>query len=197
MPHPYSLLKPVADKLLTLVLLLLLFPFLLALVVAMALVVGGNPFFCQRRVGRGGQLFWIWKFRTVGPGVPSGVGQWLRETCVDELPQLFNVLRGDMSLVGPRPLSVEDVHRFSSRLPQFADRHRQRPGLTGPAQLRCGWGAASLEAMEGRLREDLGYGATFAEDWACLIQTPQWVWGRIVTFVRSRPLGGMTRVGQR
>ncbi|HOS43506.1 MAG TPA: sugar transferase, partial [Armatimonadota bacterium] len=105
--------------------LLLLAPLLLAVAVAIRLDDGGPAFFRQRRVGRGGRPFRIWKFRTMvqnaealGGQITVGgdpritrVGRWLRRTKLDELPQLFNVLAGEMSLVGPRP----EVPRYVAR----------------------------------------------------------------------------------
>lgn len=126
--------------------LLLLSPVLLVAAVAVAL--SGPVFFRQTRIGQGGRPFTIWKFRTMvvnagdlgdTPHLTVGddprvtpVGRWLRATKVDELPQLLNVLRGEMSLVGPRPLLPEYLPRYS---PQQARRHEVRPGLTGWAQV--------------------------------------------------------------
>jgi len=105
----------------------------------------GRPvLFRQRRAGRRGQPFTLLKFRTmrevIGPDgrpLPDGqrltpLGRWLRRLSLDELPQLLNVLRGDMSLVGPRPLLVEYLDRYT---PEQARRHEVRPGITGWAQV--------------------------------------------------------------
>ena len=105
---------------------------------------GGKPIFAQRRPGKDGRLFTLYKFRTMtdarndqGDLLPdharlTPVGRWLRTTSLDELPQLYNVLRGDMSLVGPRPLLEEYLPLYT---PQQARRHAVRPGLTGLAQV--------------------------------------------------------------
>ena len=118
---------------------------------------GGPVFFTQERVGKGGELFTSWKFRSMRPrgdrDAPPAqaeserervtrVGAFMRPCALDELPQLVNVLRGDMSLVGPRPLLPEEVeHRTDGRealrleeLPGYEERHSVRPGLTGFAQ---------------------------------------------------------------
>lgn len=118
--------------------------------VALAVVVDdpGPVFFKQRRVGRGGRSFWLYKFRTMQENTPqqpptperqdprgyvTRVGRFLRRSSLDELPQLFNVLRGDMSLVGPRPLIEQEqtLHRLRSHFGVY----RLRPGVTGLAQV--------------------------------------------------------------
>ena len=92
--------------------------------------------FLQPRIGCGGKLFLILKFRTYPEGgrQPTPFGQWLRATAMDELPQLINIMRGEMSFVGPRPLVPEELQGLS-RFPQGIERQSVRPGLTGPAQL--------------------------------------------------------------
>ena len=106
--------------------------------VALRLTMGSPVLFRQVRPGRRGELFTILKFRTMRSGEGTDaerlttVGRWLRATSLDELPELWNVLRGDMSLVGPRPLLVEYLPLYSQRQ---ARRHEVRPGLTGLAQV--------------------------------------------------------------
>jgi lipopolysaccharide/colanic/teichoic acid biosynthesis glycosyltransferase len=106
--------------------------------VALRLTMGSPVLFRQVRPGRRGELFTILKFRTMRSGEGSdaerltSLGRWLRATSLDELPELWNVLRGDMSLVGPRPLLVEYLPLYSQRQ---ARRHEVRPGLTGLAQV--------------------------------------------------------------
>ncbi len=130
--------KRLLDLLLALLLLLLTLP-LLGLSAGLAAASSGGPWlFRQRRPGLHGQLFTLFKLQTMrpGPGPDAArltrVGRWLRATSLDELPQLWNVLRGDMSLVGPRPLLPEYLPRYSARQ---ARRHLVRPGLTGWAQV--------------------------------------------------------------
>lgn len=139
----------------------------LMLLIAAVVGCGGPPLFVQDRVGAGGRRFRMVKFRTMrvdaerdtGPTLAGAddaritrVGRVLRRTRLDELPQLWNVLRGDMSLVGPRPERPEFVATFRT-LPHYELRHRIRPGLTGIAQLTGGYGAT----VEDKLRCDLLY----------------------------------------
>ncbi|WP_428963031.1 sugar transferase [Micromonospora fluostatini] len=140
-------------------------PLMLAITVAVA--VTGPPFYRQQRVGAGGRLFHVVKFRTMRPGAErdtgpvlarpgdtrvTRIGRFLRRSRLDELPQLWNVLRGDMSLVGPRPERPEFIAEFR-RMPHYDLRHLVRPGLTGIAQLTGGYAAT----VEDKLRCDLLY----------------------------------------
>lgn len=124
--------------------LLALLPVMVLLLPALALANGGNPFFIQARPGRNEKIFWLVKFKTMNDRcAPDGhllpdadrlttIGRLVRKTSLDELPQLWNVLKGEMSLIGPRPLLVE-------YLPLYTDhqrkRHTVRPGITGWAQV--------------------------------------------------------------
>jgi sugar transferase EpsL len=122
-----------------------LLPLLVVIGVLVAVILGRPVFFTQIRPGRGGTPFRLVKFRTMTDGrdasgalLPDAermtpFGRWLRSTSLDELPELWNVLRGDMSLVGPRPLLIEYLDRYT---PEQARRHEVRPGITGWAQIR-------------------------------------------------------------
>ncbi|MFI6762315.1 sugar transferase [Micromonospora sp. NPDC050417] len=152
-----------------LALILLASPVLIPLMVLVTVVVGmtGPPLYVQTRVGAGGRLFRLVKFRSMRVGAETGtgpamailndsrvtaIGRLLRRSRLDELPQMWNVLRGDMSLVGPRPERPEFIADFQ-RLPHYDLRHLIRPGLTGIAQLTGGYAAT----VEEKLRCDLLY----------------------------------------
>jgi exopolysaccharide biosynthesis polyprenyl glycosylphosphotransferase len=129
----------------------------------------GPVFFRQHRMGLDGRLFWILKFRTMIPEAEAEtgptwadaddprctrLGAWLRRWSLDELPQLWNVLRGEMSLVGPRPERPEFIDQFRKQLPGYMLRHKVKAGMTGWAQVN-GWrGQTSIEK---RLEHDIEY----------------------------------------
>ncbi len=143
-------------------------PFWLAIAVSILLEDGWPVLYSQRRVGLGGRLFRVHKFRSMIKGAErqSGpmlaqhddpritrVGRLLRKTALDEIPQLLNIFKGDMSWVGPRPERPEFVEEFARQMPQYHLRHAVRPGLTGMAQV---YGRYHTEAAE-KLRYDLHY----------------------------------------
>jgi exopolysaccharide biosynthesis polyprenyl glycosylphosphotransferase len=149
--------------------LILLAPLFLAVSIAILVTSGWPIFYRQDRVGQGGRVFRMWKFRSMrqdaeastGPIWASDhdarctrVGAWLRHTNIDELPQLINVLLGDMSLIGPRPERPVFVERFQSSLPDYDLRHAMPVGMSGWAQVH-GWrGRTSLRK---RVQYDLDY----------------------------------------
>jgi lipopolysaccharide/colanic/teichoic acid biosynthesis glycosyltransferase len=139
-----NLIKPFIDCLVALVALLLLLPVFLLLTLLLGIANGGTPFFTQPRPGRNGKVFRVIKFKTMndrrGPDgqlLPdkdrlTAIGKIVRKTSLDEIPQLINVLKGDMSLVGPRPLLVEYLPLYNNVQRR---RHEVRPGITGWAQV--------------------------------------------------------------
>lgn len=110
-------------------------PAMVAIVVAIAIDDGWPVFFRQERIRLRRRPFQILKFRTMRDGTVTRVGRVLRGTGLDEIPQFINILRGDMSAVGPRPLTAADIGRFGWNSPAFDFRWSARPGLTGLAQL--------------------------------------------------------------
>jgi undecaprenyl-phosphate glucose phosphotransferase len=183
-------------------LLLLLSP-LFAIVALAVLISSGRPiFYMQQRVGQGGRLFRMYKFRSMrcdaeretGPIWASDhdtrctrIGDWLRHTNIDELPQLINVLRGDMSLVGPRPERPVFVEEFRKTIPDYDLRHAVPGGMTGWAQVH-GWrGRTSLRK---RLQYDLDYIERWSIplDFRVLLMTFQHVfWGKTTWNDSKRP----------
>jgi exopolysaccharide biosynthesis polyprenyl glycosylphosphotransferase len=170
--------KHAMDRVLALILLVVLAPVILAAALAVRLTSPGPVLFSQRRVGRDGHLFDLYKLRSMyvadeddradgfsgvdflldgtAPGGIEGedrrtpVGRFLRATSIDELPQLLNVLRGDMSLVGPRPERPQFVELFRQDISRYGDRHRVKSGITGWAQVHGLRGQTSLaERVEG------------------------------------------------
>jgi lipopolysaccharide/colanic/teichoic acid biosynthesis glycosyltransferase len=131
---------------------------------------GGGVFFCQERVGRHGRVFRLAKFRTMHPDPALEHGAWLdasrsrifplgallRKFRLDELPQLWNVIGGDLSLVGPRPEQPAIVARLEQAMPFYSARHTVRPGLTGWAQVSFGYGGSNAGALS-KLQYDLFY----------------------------------------
>jgi sugar transferase (PEP-CTERM system associated) len=147
-------------------------PVILVLAAAVKLTSPGPAFYSQRRVGRQGRVFLVYKLRSMcvnaerdsGPVWASGAGDArvtklggiMRRTRLDELPQLWNILAGEMSLVGPRPERPEFVQSLTKEIPFYGQRHTIKPGLTGWAQVRYTYGASVEDAME-KLQYDLFY----------------------------------------
>ena len=150
--------------------LLLFLPFFPIVLLMVRLSSPGPIFFRQTRVGMGGRNFSVYKFRTMRTDAEAAGAKWaskndprvtkigmiMRKTRLDEVPQLWNVLRGDMGFVGPRPERPEFVPMLAEKIPYFEMRHIIRPGLTGWAQVRYGYGATIEEARE-KLEFDLYY----------------------------------------
>ena len=185
--------KRLVDISIASMLLILLLP-LFAIVAIAILISSGRPiFYKQQRIGQGGRLFPIFKFRSMrcdaeretGPiwaldhdSRCTRIGDWLRHTNIDELPQLFNVLKGEMSLVGPRPERPVFVEEFRRTIPDYDLRHAMPGGMTGWAQVH-GWrGRTSLRK---RIQYDLDYIQrwTIGMDLRILLMTIQHVfWGK-------------------
>ena len=167
-----SHLKRVVDIVGALVGLLILSPLLLLVAVLIFLESPGSPIFRQRRTGYRGAPFVIYKFRTMhvvedGPNIVQArredqritrVGALLRRTSVDELPQLLNVLKGEMSLIGPRPHALAHDQYFGELIPEYDGRFKTKPGLTGLAQVSGLRGPTpDVATMAARIEKDLDY----------------------------------------
>jgi len=159
----YSIAKKAADRLAAALLLVVLSPLMLAISAAIKIDSKGPAIYRQKRVGKEGRLFTLYKFRTMKLITPkymkkpkqgdkrvTPLGRFLRRTCLDELPQLFNVLKGNMSLVGPRPEMPFIAEKYNKKQMQ---RLAVKPGLTGL------WQVARLEGKTGKrhIHEDLKY----------------------------------------
>ncbi len=187
------LMKDAVDFLGALSLIFVCLPIFLVVPILIYLDSGGPVIFTQYRFGEGGRLFRIYKFRTLhahqqdlsgirqvcrqDPRV-TRIGRFLRASSIDELPQLFNVLRGDLSLVGPRPhpLSMRTEGRLSLDItPKYMQRYRVKPGMTGLAQIRGHRGPmSSSDQLVARVESDLEYIETWslAQDLKILLLTP-------------------------
>lgn len=164
--------KAVEDRILAALLLLLTSPLMLLIVVGVKLSSPGPVFFRQLRGGLQGERIWVWKFRTMRHEVQSEkviqahrgdpritkFGALLRRLSLDELPQFFNVLQGDMSIVGPRPHAVDHDQFYRQQIDAYMLRHHVKPGITGWAQIN-GWRGETGEIlkMEMRIKHDLYY----------------------------------------
>jgi exopolysaccharide biosynthesis polyprenyl glycosylphosphotransferase len=165
-PHGWRFtVKHALDRVIATILLVLLAPLMTVIAIAVRASSPGPVFFRQRRVGRDGREFDVFKFRTMrefnsvggfvppegcAPGGVEGedrrtpIGRWLRGTALDELPQFLNVLRGEMSVVGPRPERPEYVARFDAEIDHYRDRRRVKSGITGWAQVNGLRGQTSI-----------------------------------------------------
>ena len=177
------------DLIAILILLAVAWPFMLLVTLAIKLEDGLSApvLYRQRRTGLKGRPFDVLKFRSMATSAEAdGVARWattddtrvtrvgavIRKMRLDELPQLFNVLKGDMRFVGPRPERPEFVERLAERIPYYQERHCVKPGLTGWAQLSYPYGASEADALE-KLQYDLYYikNRSLLFDLAILVQT--------------------------
>ncbi len=195
-------LKRTFDVLIAGLLLVVLWPVLAVIAIVIRLSSPGPAVFKQERVGKNGKPFVFYKFRTMrldadpfGPSPKSGedprltrIGRRLREYSLDELPQLVNIMKGDMSLVGPRPLYVSQVREWNERQKR---RLSVKPGLTGLAQVS---GRGRLTREE-KLELDVRYveGASFALDARILLATVARVFGRTGIYERNYSASERTR----
>lgn len=167
-----EIIKRIGDIIISAIMLIVSSPFMLIAAVAIKLDDGGPVFFRQNRITKDGKIFNIIKFRSMivdadrdgvrkatdGDDRITRVGRIIRACRIDELPQLFNVLRGDMSMVGPRPERIENVYEYSCKYPQFELRHRVKAGLTGYAQIYGKYNTAPAD----KLNMDLTYIETYS-----------------------------------
>lgn len=190
-----SVAKRTFDVAVSLSMLILTLPLMGLTALAIMLESGRPVLYRQQRVGEGGRMFAVYKFRSMRTDAEKDgkarwaqlndprvtrVGAFIRKYRIDELPQIYNVLRGDMSFVGPRPERPEFVQGLQQKLPYYVERHRVKPGLTGWAQICYPYGASDTDAFE-KLQYDLYYvkNHSLFLDLTILLQTAEVVlWGR-------------------
>jgi len=173
---PLSLSERIAKRLVDIVFgvsgIVLLMPMFVIIAIAIKLDSPGNALFRQTRRGFNSRRFKIYKFRTMtdledgstirqavrGDRRVTRLGAWLRRTSIDELPQLFNVVSGEMSLVGPRPHATAHDDYYSEQISHYAFRHHMKPGITGWAQVRGYRGETpTVQSMKERVEHDIWY----------------------------------------
>jgi exopolysaccharide biosynthesis polyprenyl glycosylphosphotransferase len=188
-----TFLKRAVDLVFSALALLLLSPLMAVITLLIYLEDHGPVLYRQRRMGLDGKSFTILKFRTMVPNAEGDtgprfavrndprttrVGVWLRRASLDELPQLVNVVRGDMSLVGPRPERPEFVERFRQRYPEYMGRHRVRAGITGWAQVHDLRGKSSI-------RRRIAYDLYYIDNWSLALDF-KIMWLTMMRFWRQR-----------
>ncbi|WP_035146490.1 sugar transferase [Caldicoprobacter faecalis] len=158
----YEKIKRVMDIVLSLIGLVIAIPLMLIFGIAIKLESKGPVFYCQERVGKNGKVFMLYKLRSMYQNAEENGAKWaekddprvtkvgriMRKTRIDELPQLFNVLKGDMSIVGPRPERPIFTYQFNEQIPGFVNRLQVKPGLTGWAQVNGGYELGPAEKLE-------------------------------------------------
>jgi sugar transferase (PEP-CTERM system associated) len=163
--------KQLLSVVVSLILIVFFPPIFLLVAILIKLDSPGPIFYRQKRVGQGGRIFTMWKFRSMRKDAESGigpvwaeendprvtrVGRWLRKLRLDELPQLYNIIRGDMTLVGPRPERPNFVDKLEKTIPFFSIRRSVKPGITGWAQINSGY-SNTVELTKEKLQHDLFY----------------------------------------
>ncbi len=158
----YEYTKRVFDVVLSSIGLIVAIPLMVIIGIAIKLDTKGPIFYCQERVGKNGKVYTLYKLRSMHENAEENGAQWaeeddprvtkvgkfIRRTRLDELPQLFNVLKGDMSLVGPRPERPIFTYQFNEQIPGFINRLQVKPGLTGWAQVNGGYKLTPAEKLE-------------------------------------------------
>lgn len=197
--HVQWRIKEIADPLLAGLILLLLAPLFIAIVIAIKATSKGPVFYRQTRYGENKRLFDIWKFRSMyvdacdtrrsseinqairGDPRITPVGAFLRRTSLDEMPQLLNVVAGEMSLIGPRPHAVAEDDHFATVVADYDGRFRAKPGITGLAQVRGLRGEITSDAfMRRRVAEDNAYIDTFS------LSLDAWIlWRTVIVLFRE------------
>jgi putative colanic acid biosysnthesis UDP-glucose lipid carrier transferase len=169
----HRMFKAIEDRVIALTALILLSPLMLVVAILIKLDSPGPVIFRQTRTGWNGREFHIWKFRSMKVHQPNPdelkqatrdderftrIGRFIRKTSIDELPQLFNVLSGTMSMVGPRPHAIEHNTDYDKRIHSYMTRHRIKPGITGLAQINGYRGETNtLDKMKKRVEYDMQY----------------------------------------
>jgi len=189
-----DIIKRAFDIIASLILLILTVPVMIIAAIAIYLEDRGPVFYQQVRVGKNWKLVSVMKFRSMRTDAEKNgiqfaqkddnritkIGNFIRRTRIDELPQLFNVLKGDMSFVGPRPERPEFVEQFAESIPFYSERHRVKPGITGWAQICYPYGDSEKDTIE-KLQYDLYYVKNYSIflDLTVLFQTAEVIlWGK-------------------
>ena len=164
------IIKTIIDYSVTVICLILLIPIILILVIAIKITVKGPVIYSQKRIGKDGKAFTLYKFRSMHNGVEEGVpllcgkkdkritavGRLMRKHKLDEIPNFVNVLKGDMSIIGPRPEQQYFINQIVSRKPEYRLLHSIKPGITSWGQVKYGY-ASNVDEMVKRLEYDLYY----------------------------------------
>jgi Undecaprenyl-phosphate glucose phosphotransferase len=188
--------KRALDLIVAVVGIVLLAPMFLIIALAIRLDSSGPALFMQTRHGFNSKKFKIFKFRTMtalddgaaikqavrGDRRVTNIGTWLRKTSIDELPQLFNVLKGEMSIVGPRPHAAAHDDHYEQLISCYAFRHHMKPGITGWAQVKgCRGETPTLERMKERVDHDIWY----VDNWSVLLDL-KIIFGTVLELIRGR-----------